>query len=215
MKPALRRVLPAVAAVLAFSALSVATASAAAPEFKVAGGKFPTTFTGTSEAVHIETPGGGYTCSSSSISGEITGPKEVSKVVIKFGSKGGCSSFCIQTGHEGWETKEMKGAIGYLSQKEGTKVGLLLEPTTEPVANCTRGANGANTKIIGSVIGELGPLHEQRKAFNLEYAKSGSIQEFRSFEGEEVIHDLRPSLSPQGAIEAKMSLTTAKEVEIS
>jgi hypothetical protein len=199
----------------ALCALASATAFAAGPEFKVAGGKFPTTFTGKSEAVDIQVQGAGlYVCSSSTISGEIVGPKEVAKVVIKFGSKGGCGGYCTQTGHEGWETKEMKGTIGVLSKKEGTQVGLLLEPVAEPVASCLRTEEGANTKIIGSIIGQIGPVGVKRTAFQDEYRQSSGVQQFRSFEAEEAIHDLRPTLAIQGGIQAAMSLTTAKEVEI-
>jgi hypothetical protein len=209
-------------AVLALGALAAASASAALPEFKVPGAKYPVSFTGTSTAVHLQENGGGsYTCTSSSIAGEITGPKEVGKVVMKFAGALGCGGFCQQTGHEGsWETKELKGRIAYLA-KTGKKVGLLLEAATEPVATCPRTGGTQIWKIEGSLIGEIGPVLRSTKAYVLAYEKSGATQALRHFEGEELLHNLQ-TLAPGSKAGTEMglethepmSLTTAQAIEI-
>jgi hypothetical protein len=219
MRSTFRRALVALLAVTAIGALVAASASAAFPEFKVSGGKFPTTFTGTSPAVHIQVRGGGgYTCTSSSITGEIVGPKEVAKVIIKFIGPSDCSGFCRQKTLEAWETKELKGSIGFI-EKGVSRVGLLLEAAAEPIATCTTPGGRGTEKLQGSIIGELGPTSVMRKAFTLNYQQLEGRQNFRHFEGEEVLHDLQILHETGGTpielgIETSMSLTTAKEVEI-
>jgi hypothetical protein len=214
MRSMLRSTLGVLVAVVALGAFASASASAALPEFR---GSFPVAFTGTSNAVGFQEKAyGSYVCSRSSITGEIVGPKEVSNVVVKFIE--GCAGFCKQSVHSGfWETKELKGRIGYLSKKEHT-VGLLLEPVAEPIAKCER--NTGNWKIQGSVIGRLGLVNVKRTSYKLEYGQTGGVQAVKSFEGEEATHTLQTLIEGGNPLETGMevhegmSLTMAKEVEI-
>lgn len=218
-----RTLLAALLAVFAFGALASASASATLPEFKVPGAKYPVTFTGASGAVHLEVRGiGSYTCTSSSITGEIVGPKEIAKVVAKFVGPSGCSGFCNQSGHESfWETKELKGRIDYLSKStEGNRVGLLLEAVAEPIATCTT-IGGPGTKLQGSIIGELGPTRAETKSYELHYEKIEAKQNWLHFEGEKVMHNLKvkyPSLETPAemglAVHENMKLTMAQKVEL-
>lgn len=209
-------------AMFAIGALASASASAALPEFK-SGYKFPIPFTAKSNSVTLNIKGGGaYLCKTSTTTGEITGPKEVAKVIIKFNGENGCSGFCKQPVHEGWwETKELKGRIGYLNKGFRT-VGLLLEGTVEPFAKCNTPLFGGPEKLIGAIIGELSPTNTGTTSFALTY-KQGverGQQQITHFEGEEALHNLETIKSP-GAAGIKTSVelqedkvTTAKEVQI-
>jgi hypothetical protein len=215
MRPVFRRVLVAVLAVIAVGAFASASASAALPEFI---GNLPTTFTGSGGEISIEEETGSkYICKSSSITGTISGPKEVSKVTVKFP---GCTSFCATTATKALETKELKGRIAYISKTQKT-VGLLLEPVTEPVAECVF-HSGVTAKIQGSIIGQLGGLNTKRKSpFELNFTAAGSNgrQSVQHFEGEALLHNLqilRPPFPSPFAIGlgSQISFSTEHEVEI-
>jgi hypothetical protein len=210
-----------VALAIAASGVVAGSASAALPEFKGLPAHESVTFTGTSERVSIEESGGSYLCTSSGISGEIINATEVANVVLKFSSGGAssCTSFCKNiTG--GWESKPLKGRIGFLSSSP-RRVGLLLEAVSEPFATCTTRLFGGSGTIGGSVIAEIGPLDVHRRAFTLTYATTHStfVQSWRHFEGEELLHNL--TVLPHGittpvkfAIEDTLSLATSHEIEI-
>ncbi|HEY5194096.1 MAG TPA: hypothetical protein VIJ39_09545 [Solirubrobacteraceae bacterium] len=205
----------ALVAMFAMSAVVAASASATLPEFR--GGK--TTFTGTfGSASFHETDGAEYGCASGgTISGEITGPKEVAKVVIKFNCATGGFTFCTKSGSSAgvWETKELKGKIGYLN-KTNQRVGLLLESSAGPVAECEH-APRVLAKILGSIIGEIGPVNVKRTGpFSLSFAQSHGLQELQHFEGEELLHNLeiQTSSSEKFGLQTGMSLTTKTSMEI-
>jgi hypothetical protein len=220
MRSVLRSTL-ALGAVLALVAMVAGPASAALPEFSGFVRGAPIAFTGTSGELQITEVGGTYICKSSSISGEIINAKEVANVVLKFSSGPGaetCLTFC-KTSTGLWETTTLKGRIAYLSRATRT-VGLLLEPVTEPVANCTH-FGFAGAKIKGSVIAEIGPVNVRRMTpFSLKYERSGgssSQQSWRHFEGEEVLHNLSMLASGttrEFALSDNLTLTTASTVEI-
>jgi hypothetical protein len=74
-------------AVLAISAVGAASASAAAPEFKLsATGKFPVKINSTSKTAKLLTPNSErlVECSASTSTGEILGVESIGKVVVKF-----------------------------------------------------------------------------------------------------------------------------------
>jgi len=218
MKSMFRQMLVAFLAAFAVVALASASASAALPEFH--GAKFPVTFTGTSGSVTLrERYGGSYICVGSSITGEIVGPKELAKVVIKFKENavsGDCHGFCEQPGVKGgWETKELKGRIGYLS-KQSKLVGLLLEPVAQPVAKCEQLGVGPTT-IQGSIIGQIGPVLRSSKAYELRFAQLNGVQELTRFEGEEVTHNLErvyPGQTHELGLRDILKLTMSQQVEI-
>jgi hypothetical protein len=217
MRPTFRSVLIALVAVFAFGALASASASAALPEFGL-GTKYPVPFTGSGSTASFKGAGGTYVCSGSSITGEIVGPKEVAKVVVKFTDASNCVEFCQQTGFEKWETKELKGTIGYLVKSSHT-VGLLLEPVAEPIAKCTHNVR-SGAKLQGSIIGELGPVNLSRSSLELNFrgAPGGGEQTLRSFEGEELTHRLQMLQVGGGpepfGLSAQMTLTFARAVKI-
>jgi hypothetical protein len=213
MRSTFRGVSLALIAVFAFGALAAASASAALPEFKPEGRKYPVTFTGKGGSVGLQENGGGsYACTGSSMTGEIVGPKQLANVVLKF--TGGCSGFCRQTGEE-WKTKPLNGTLGYLSQKYHT-VGLLLEAATEPVATCEHLGRGT-FKVEGSFISELGPTNSFGKSFTLRAQQKEGRQAIQSFEGESLVHNLKMSSPATNlGLEYKqpMELTTAEYVRI-
>ena len=170
MESRIRTCLVALVAVLALGAAASASASAALPEFSAS--KFPVTFTGRAPTTHLQDEGSGYTCNNGgnpeeglSVTGQIVGPKELAKVFIKFVSCKGLWKKC--------ETKELKGRIAYLPE-EGHRVGLLLEPVKEPVAECTgvRFGIAEPAKITGSIMGELEPIGKTSTEFFLRYIRT-------------------------------------------
>ncbi|HEX3519664.1 MAG TPA: hypothetical protein VHT29_11595 [Solirubrobacteraceae bacterium] len=215
MKRVKSTVVVVVVAAFAFAALGVASASAADPEFAFT--TFPNKFTGTSTTTPSFTvEAGTYFCTAASITGEITGPKEVSKIVMTFaGSPCATSLLCKNvSGKNEWKTKELKGRLGYINKASHT-VGLLLEPTTEPIAECEDG-----WLVQGSIIGGLGPVNNQVKEFSLSFATAEEKQQFTHFEGEEVMHNLKLLRTGEKSSHvmllsgAKMSLTTSSKVAI-
>jgi hypothetical protein len=223
-KSACRTVLVALVAACALAALSVASASAALPEFRgIEGGKHPVAFTGKSGHVTINFVGGSVSCWSSSISGTIINPKEVAKVVVKFG-EGTCAgyTFCVQGGKLGaWQTKELKGRIAYLSKsKEGNRIGLLLEPVAPPFAKCDRPLGVGVEQVVGSIIAEITPTNESTTSLSLGYQTSERHQRWTHFEGEETVHQLETiyrsggAASPAGFEFKEDKLTTAWPVSV-
>jgi hypothetical protein len=209
------------AALVSALALAAVAASASALEFR--SGKYPVTFTGTGNATTFQEHGGGlYTCNSSSISGEITGPNEVSKVVMKFNGVVGCNGFCRQSPKTGvWETKELKGRLGWI-KKSTSEVGLLLEPVTQPIANCER-AVSQKWKLQGSLIGQITPVRETWGTVNPFLVSLEELEGrdgIRQFEGEEAVHALQMGIVGGESVEAGikvhggLSLKTSQAIEI-
>jgi hypothetical protein len=201
MRSTFRGVSLALIAVFAFGALAAASASAKYvaeyPAFEgTEYGKHPVAFTTKSGAVNIQIKGGGLLqCTHSTGTGEIINQKEVAKVILKF-EEGTCASyttFCGQIGHSHfWESNELKGRIAYISKekenkKEGSRIGLLLEPVTGLFAKCETPIGQGVEKIQGSILGEISP---GSAPFHLGYTQSGGAQSLTHFEGEEVLHGL-------------------------
>src|SRR5581483_11264539 len=116
-------------AVFALSLSSVASASAALPEFK---GPFPKSFTSTSGKGTLETVGGKtVTCTSDTTDGgKITGEKTVTIEAVLFS---GCKSGIVNCNSPGQasgviDTVALTGTLGYISKAE-KRVGLLLAPS--------------------------------------------------------------------------------------
>jgi hypothetical protein len=206
----LRTALVALVAVSALGAIISASASAAWPEFT--GHKFPVKFTGsTSEHVVFQGSEGTEICAESAITGEVVGPKEVGKVVVTFSH---CNvQVCGQGEFEKWKTKELKGRIGYLSEKEKS-AGLLLEPVAQPFAKCTS-IGGKSNNIEGSIIGKLGPNKISTKSYQLQYSGfPEKHQQWRHFEGEEVMHSLMRGPSNELTVSTNVQLTMEAELEL-
>jgi hypothetical protein len=189
MRSTFRTMLVAALALCALGAFTSASASAALPEFEGASTKF----TGSGGGVYFETPGGQtYKCETVSITGTITPPKAFTGVVLTFHGPLGCAGFCKHNAHpEEWATSEMKGRIGYLPKPWKGDVGLLLEPVAEPIAECEH-YGGSTIKIQGSVIGKLESYgtKEGTTEYVLTFKATDGKEEWRSFEGEEILHEL-------------------------
>jgi hypothetical protein len=222
MREASKDLLRALTLVLAFSALTAASASATPnyPEFMVHEpghiiGSFPASFTGTGVAADFyEQNGGVIECRTNSITGEIINSKEVANVKLTFGGGGYCAStdyFCA--GYESkWETSTLKGRIAYLS-KTSKIVGLLLEPVKQPFAPCRE-----YNEITGSIIGQISPVNRSVTEATLKYEGSPYGQQtWRHFEGEELLHNLALHISQPPytlGLSDTITLKTSKTVEI-
>ncbi|MCW3056336.1 MAG: hypothetical protein JWO21_305, partial [Solirubrobacterales bacterium] len=170
-------------AVLAVSAVAVASASAALPEFTV----FPNKATGSGGAGTLETlKGEKVTCTAEKDKSEINGAKTVKGVVVTFTGckesvfKANCNSAGAAAGEI--VTNELSGEIGYVN-KATKAVGLDLKPVGELFAefNCTGGL--LKLKVKGSVIGKLSPVNTATKEFKLEFKLAGvGKQEIEKFE---------------------------------
>jgi hypothetical protein len=132
--------------------------------------------------------------STSSISGWITGPNEVAGVVITLGE--GSTAACYTSG-KSYVTNELIGRLGYINKAEKT-VGLLLEPTVQPIAKCLFRAN--YYEHLGSVIGAFRSVVGQRtKTFDFRFRQEGLVNKPEKFEGEQVAHDLEWTSEGPGA----------------
>lgn len=219
MRSMFRRVLVALVAVLALGAVTVASASAALPEFqqKGKGLEKAVKFTVKSGWGKLESKAGDeLKCTGESVTGETHGVNEVANVVIRFTgcNEGGVIGACTSPGAKTEEvvSVSLSGRLGYLSKSETKRVGLLLQPSTgEQIAECTyHGSLKEIFRLKGSIIGRLRPdgeeLHNDGKSeetteFSLEFNKAAGKgeQEWTHFEGEEALHslELTPWSSPR------------------
>lgn len=233
MRSRFRTVVLVLVGALALSGVTVASASAALPEFQQGGKGLEKTVTfstkGAEGGIIFHSKGGAlWGCTSSTVTGETHGATEVADMIIKFRGCGfethGTYSYCKTSGAETGEmvTAPLSGRLGYLS-KESKEVGLLLEQSTGAViitASCAPGSYKFYLK--GSVIGRLTPTNKETAKFTLEFIpKAGEAyrQRWSHFEGEEAIHGLESSLGvsllyEQTGIETTFGITSAETMEI-
>ncbi len=204
-----RSVLVAVVSTLAIGALSasvVSSASAALPEFT----PIHDSFTGNAGGVSIEAPGGKWNCQQSSITGEVSGAKALSKVFITFS---GCTNLCSET----FKSKELKGRLGYTNQAK-REVAVLLEPVTGTTVGECKAFLGRTASMRGSVIGKW-PERNRTKNPSLVFSESLGKQNVKHFEGEETNHFLE--IAPTQAsweemgLAATAQLAMAEPIEVS
>jgi hypothetical protein len=149
-------------------------------------------FTGKSTAWTLEgAHGGGVKCSSSSLTGEYTGPKAaVASLTLK-----GCKSLankqaCESTGAKAGEILAggLSGNLGFI-QDEATSSGSViasvgLDLSHEPsllAAQCGGASEGLTVK--GSVIAPISVIDKMSKTLGLAYSASGGKQSPEAFEG--------------------------------
>ncbi len=210
----IRTLVVALAAVFAFSAVAVASASAALPEFyhcvPKTGGKWmagcltagttyekepvPTgskiPFTSTSGEGVLETVGGHTVkCKKDTDSGEITGPKTIGELAIKF-TECKASVFsepaCETAGAKEGEIipSVAKGELGYI--KATSEVGVLLAPTsgTEFAKfECKTIIGTQKITVTGSVICHVEPLNEMKTSGTIKCEQEKGLQKPTKFEG--------------------------------
>jgi len=187
MRSTFKSALVALIAVLALGAVVCASAFAADPEFT---GGFPNTFKGEMGGTTFLIEGIDWSARAGSISGTLTGAKEVSGVSIVFtGIEGTNKTYGCENGEDDLTLTSLHGRIGYIS-KESKTVGLLLSPTSGSVVADCHGSFFGTQEIVGSIIGGITPVNRETKTFALAYNTLGGKQELTHFEGEEAIHNL-------------------------
>jgi hypothetical protein len=172
-------------AAMAISAVTVASASAALPEFKTA--KFPVKFTAESllplePVLHSVVSGTpiNIACTMSKSEGEVTGAKAITKTLVQYT---GCSlegkptDVCTTSGEPlpgDIMTKVISGEPGYVSVT--SVVGILLKPETGSVFatfKCEGTALGTIT-VSNAVIGEAQPLNLSSKTGELIFEENAA-----------------------------------------
>jgi len=221
----------ALVAVLMFSALATASASAAKPEFKSPGG-FPVKFTATSGAGKLETAGVDgvhrtVTCKSDTASGEITGAKTAKAIVVVFKE---CSA--VESGITfncgTITTNKLTAEPNYLTNPAvAGEVGLDLKPEAGnefAKFTCTAGFLSETLTVTGSVVGKITPTNKLTKTYALTFAQTAGKQRYEGyFVGATFTKDILETAGAgahifgpeQSAIEGTESITTEKEVELS
>jgi len=214
-------------AVLIFSAVATASASAAKPEFKSPGG-FPVKFNATSGAGKLVTTAGRIVnARSDHVSGEITGAKTAKNIVVVFTEatavESGITFNCGTI-----TTNKLTAEPNYLTNpNSATEVGLDLKPESGTVFaefKCTAGFLTETLKVTGSVVGKITPTNKLTKSYPLVFAQTGGKQKYEGyFVGSTFTKDILET-SGSGAtvfgpecsgIEGTDSITTEKEVELS
>jgi hypothetical protein len=170
-------------AVFAIGAITVASASAALPEFAKTAVKFKTKG-GTGE---LKAGTQIVQCASSeSKEAEVTGVKAVAKVVVKFkGCEKAGAGECKSTGAAAKEivTTALSGEIGYLNATEKT-VGSSLKPTVGTEFVKFKCGSELETTVTGCVMAHLtGTFNAEVEQYKLAYREVAGKQEFRGFEG--------------------------------
>jgi hypothetical protein len=202
----------ALVAAFALSAVAVASASAALPEFE---GPFPNKVkTGTSGAGTLETKGGSkITCTSDTFVGEVNAAKEVKKVVVTF--KGcettilGIKVKCNTAGQAAGVvvTEPIHGTLGYTAKP---KTGLDLEPevgTTFATLEC----GGTKVTVKGDVVCEVSPTNVKTAKFKITCKQTKGVQEWTKLEGgaESV---LKTKIG--GGVEEQSGIENTEEIEL-
>ncbi len=162
-------------AAFVMSAVAVATASAAKPEFLFRGTGSARAFSSkqTTEGVLETSKGEEVKCKAATNYGTFKNAKEVENVLISFT---GCTATitlktytCTSKGANEGEIKtfDLQGKLGYINAAE-KKVGILLSPEVNATKNpktlfaeftCTKGSEKIEIKTKGSTIGLITPVN--------------------------------------------------------
>jgi hypothetical protein len=217
----------ALVAMLLFSGIAAASASAAKPEFKSPGG-FPVKFTASSGAGKLETIAGRtVNCKSDTATGEVTGAKTVGNVVVKFNE---CTTvaFGITFNCGTITTNTLKAEPNYLTNpNSSTEVGLDLKPasgTEFAKFTCTSVFGNETLAVAGSVVGKMSPTNKLTKESTLTFTQTAGKQKYEGyFVGSTFTKDTLETTGTglmgfgpeQSAIESTDTIKTEKEVELS
>jgi hypothetical protein len=192
-------------AVFAFGAVAVASASAALPEFVPAKGTFPVHFTSEGQLPLLPrlesliTALGSMSnkniiCLMSKDVGELSGPKEVKKVLVDYT---GCSeekeskessSLCYSGSTKNGliVTNDIMGFIGYITGAGKTKVGVELLPESGKIfAEFTCEGEAKKVKVEGCLVGEASPLNVSQTTGTLLFLANATdtAAEYEEIEG--------------------------------
>jgi hypothetical protein len=211
-------------AACSFAGALPAMAAATLPEFLPP--KTVIGFTGGSgKATFQEKGGGAWIYAKSTMTGEISGPKSLGNVAVRFSEgKNGCDT---KVGELSWSG--LNARLGYI---EKGAVGLALESPTQPFAVCKKEGKTLELAYGGAVVGRIEPTNVKTKKFTLTYSQTGGSQALSKLEGEEAfplvkgICESKFNLEKkqfvcigltsaiQLGLETKIEIETAKEVEI-
>lgn len=227
-------------AVFVTSAVAVAGASAAKPEFRYTGTN--RTFTSTSGAGTLFAKNGAEVhCVSDTDTGEIASPSgtdKVENVVVTFSE---CTlkllgkTFTCQSGSTAGliDTNKLEGQLGYIN-KTNKEVGLVLKPQSPATVfaefECVNGSTKEKIAVNGEVIGKITPVNTEVgptktiKAFTLEY-KVRTVKWEQQYQELEVLSEVKTALLLKSnlnggafefaGIETSDEITPAETVEIS
>jgi hypothetical protein len=170
-------------AVLAFGAISVASAAAAAPEFRDLG-KEPTTFSISGTSLSIETATSELSsCKALAGSGAITGPKSGSATI----ALSGCTtlpSYCHGKGLSATELKTVQLEVVPVYIKASQKVGLEFRPKAGSPFAELQSPFGSQCELAGSLIGQISPINSFRNEFTLRFEGLHGTQTPSQYENE-------------------------------
>lgn len=162
-----------------------ASASAALPEYV---GHFPMTLTSKGGKVTVETVSKiSATCTGTTDTGEITGPKTGTVVIRLTGCKA-LGDECTSSGAKAGEivSSTLDTTLGYINaQKKEVGIDISAPPTGAPFTEFTCGP--ATITVTGSVIGKVTPIDKTLKAgkkLALKFKQSKGIQKPTKLEGE-------------------------------
>jgi hypothetical protein len=215
----------ALALVSALSAIAVASASAALPEFT---GTFPNAFEMSGGAATFENVPLTLrvTCQSYNIRGEITSS---TAATVSVGSFKECSSAaagtCTSTGAVAGEIKTTALPIAPVYIVKATKeVGLVFNyegtgfPPPVPLTFATFTCGGVqNIKIQRAVVGKITPINTKTKTFTVTLAQHNGRQIPEGFEGTPtaiLYSNINGGEFKQTGLQATATFRTAKETEL-
>lgn len=213
-----KSVFAALVAVLAVCIVSVASASAALPEFKKTVNNKKVTLTGGSDVTFTNVAGESYGCVGSSGEGEITGAKTAT-VALKWQRCAAGSKSCTTSGDEAGEitTGSLPAELVYLS-KEKHEVGLVVNYDETAFASWVCG--GIAHGIHGSILVPIGPVNTAAKSFTMDFTGEKGVQQPTSYEGAEGKVSVRPTMSLiseayyEGSLGDSLTLGTTLPLEI-
>ncbi len=191
MKSLIRTMVVGGLAMLAFSAVAVASASAATPEFKLSTKQ---AFTGTSGAVKWEDDEIALTCTKETSKGEVTGATTLGNVVLTFTGCGGeahgvkCKIKSTGAKTEGEiVTSALTGYLGEVNKTEAASgVGLMLEASAAPHRLATFEGCNMNAEMDGGVAAEVTPTKTAGKTLQLAFIGAKGANDIKSIEVAEV-----------------------------
>jgi hypothetical protein len=221
----LSKIVSALVVVLALGAISVASASAASPEFKRVSPLRPVAFTvaGSHLALAFNT-GEVSVCNKVAGAGTLTGAK-TGNATLTLSECGTMPHFCYSKGSNGHELKSVElEVIPVYTAKAEHRVGIELRPKVGTVFSELTCLYGNPVELRGSIIAEVSPINSASKVFGFDFSGSKGIQSPSKYEnekGEFVNSWLELGFGTGGPLkyqeeswEGKTTLTTAETIEI-
>jgi hypothetical protein len=219
MRSKWKTTLAALVAMLAFAAVTTASASAALPEFETT--TWPITYTASSGVVDLQVKGAfKIQCEKSTNTGEIANFKTLVKVHIIY--KGceivGAETACTSSGAAAGEIRSsyLTTTLVY-TNKAAREVGQLVKPEAAGSALAEFKCGLLSTKLTGGVIAKLPneQVNKSRTSFTWDYKQNAGIQEPTEYEeGSSKVSSFLDCFGTQTGEEATETVTWSASVEI-